>query len=144
MLGHGTMMMTQYAHLASNDPREAGDSQPNLRFHDLRYTCASWLVSKGVPLKTVQESHKSFLTTLRYAHLAPELCTQAVERLSEVGRGHKSVTNGVEGPDAQEAVEARAAANGWGSGARRASGGAPRGTRTHDPVIKNHLLYQLS
>ena len=22
--------------------------------------------------------------------------------------------------------------------------GAPRGTRTHDPVIKNHLLYQLS
>ncbi len=63
----------------------------NLRFHDLRHTCASWLVQRGVPLKTVQEilGHKSFQTTLRYAHLAPELRADAVEKLCDVGNhGH--------------------------------------------------------
>ncbi len=55
----------------------------NFHFHDLRHTCASWLVQRGVPLKTVQEilGHKSFQTTLRYAHLAPELRIDAVEKL---------------------------------------------------------------
>ena len=32
--------------------------------------------------------HKSFVTTLRYAHLAPELRNEAVERLCEVADGH--------------------------------------------------------
>jgi len=61
----------------------------NLRFHDLRHTCASWLVMKGVPLQTVQQilGHKSFVTTLRYAHMAPELRNEAVERLCEVADG---------------------------------------------------------
>jgi len=45
---------------------------------------------KGLPLKTVQEilGHKSFVTTLRYAHLSPELRNEAVERLCEVAAGH--------------------------------------------------------
>lgn len=62
----------------------------NLRFHDLRHTCASWLVMKGVPLQTVQQilGHKSFVTTLRYAHMAPELRSEAAERLCEVADGH--------------------------------------------------------
>ncbi|MBI4565643.1 MAG: site-specific integrase [Planctomycetes bacterium] len=68
--------------------KEAGIT--NLRFHDLRHTTASWLVMRGVPLKTVQEilGHKSFQTTLRYAHLAPEFRTEAVERLCTFGTGH--------------------------------------------------------
>ena len=69
---------------------------------------------------------------------------EAVERLSEIGDGHKMVTNGVSGEAAAEAPEPRGVANGWAPGARRDRIGAPRGTRTHDPVIKNHLLYQLS
>jgi integrase len=74
---------------------EAGIS--NLRFHDLRHTTASWLVMRGVPLKIVQEilGHKTYLTTLRYAHLAPELRTEAVERLCEENTSHKMDTKPV-------------------------------------------------
>jgi integrase len=42
--------------------------------HDLRHTCASWLVQAGVPLRTVAEilRHRDIHTTMRYAHLAPD------------------------------------------------------------------------
>jgi hypothetical protein len=45
---------------------------------------------KGVHLQTVQQilGHKSFVTTLRYAHMAPDLRNEAVERLCEVADGH--------------------------------------------------------
>ena len=52
-------------------------------WHCLRHTFASRLVMAGVDLRTVQElmGHKSIVTTMRYAHLAPGHEAEAVERL---------------------------------------------------------------
>jgi integrase len=56
---------------------------PGVRIHDLRHTCAAWLVQAGVPIRTVQEvlRHKDIATTLIYAHLAPEHTREAVAML---------------------------------------------------------------
>jgi integrase len=55
----------------------------NLRWHDLRHTFASRLVMAGVHLRVVQElmGHQSIAMTMRYAHLAPAMHADAVERL---------------------------------------------------------------
>lgn len=57
--------------------------QPAFRYHDLRHTFCSLLVSSGVPLLEVQQlaGHKSFSTTLRYAHLSPGHLKRAVENV---------------------------------------------------------------
>ena len=57
----------------------------DFRFHDLRHTFASHLVMAGVDLKTIQElvGHKSFETTLRYAHLSPDHKKAALDILGK-------------------------------------------------------------
>lgn len=54
------------------------------RWHDLRHTCASWLVQAGVPIYTVAEflGHSSVTVTKRYAHLAPTHLQEAILRLA--------------------------------------------------------------
>ncbi len=46
----------------------------DFRIHDLRHTCAAWLVSAGVALPEMRDllGHTDITTTERYAHLAPE------------------------------------------------------------------------
>lgn len=55
----------------------------DFRVHDLRHTCAAWLVSAGVPLTEVRDllGHSTITMTERYAHLAPENVRAAVELL---------------------------------------------------------------
>ena len=50
--------------LRNNDLRE-------IRFHDLRHSCATLLVKKGIPLREIQDwlGHSSSKTTERYTHL---------------------------------------------------------------------------
>lgn len=55
-----------------------------LRFHDLRHTCASWLVQEGVDLYVVKEilGHSTIELTQRYAHLGPNAAADALARLN--------------------------------------------------------------
>ena len=55
----------------------------DFKFHDLRHTCAAWLVTAGVPLSEVRDllGHASVTMTEKYAHLAPENVRAAVEVL---------------------------------------------------------------
>ena len=55
----------------------------DFRIHDLRHTCAAWLVSAGVALTEVRDllGHTTVKMTERYAHLAPENVRAAVTLL---------------------------------------------------------------
>ena len=67
----------------------------DFHFHDLRHTCAAWLVQAGVPLTQVRDvlGHASIVMTERYAHLAPENIRQAVACLdANEGSRHDVVT----------------------------------------------------
>lgn len=61
----------------------------NFRFHDLRHTCASRLVLKGVSLYEVQRilGHKNGEMTRRYAHLAPKNLENSLAVLDQIQGG---------------------------------------------------------
>lgn len=63
--------------------KDAGLS--DVRIHDLRHTCAAWLVQAGVPLREVAEvlRHGSIQTTMKYAHLAADSARRAVDSLND-------------------------------------------------------------
>lgn len=60
----------------------------DFHFHDLRHTCATWMVMAGVTLRKVKDilRHKDIRTTMRYAHLAPDDIADAVRILDEFSR----------------------------------------------------------
>ena len=66
------------------DAARAATGLRHVRWHDLRHTCASWLVQAGVSLKVVQEilGHSTIAVTQRYAHLAPEHLRDAIAKLA--------------------------------------------------------------
>jgi integrase len=64
--------------------RDAGLPAREIRFHDLRHTCATLLLLAGVDVKTVAArlGHASPITTLKtYAHLLPEGEDKAVKAI---------------------------------------------------------------
>jgi len=58
----------------------------NLRFHDLRHTAATYMVTGGIDLDTVKEipGHATIQMTMRYAHPTPENKRHAVEVLASL------------------------------------------------------------
>jgi len=58
---------------------------PQIRFHDLRHTCATLLVSQGVPMRVVMEilGHSTMgITSDLYSHVMPAVLTDAVSAVS--------------------------------------------------------------
>ena len=55
----------------------------DFHIHDLRHTCAAWLVSSGAQLADVKDllGHSTITMTERYAHLAPKRVRSAVNLL---------------------------------------------------------------
>ena len=60
-----------------------------LRFHDLRHSAATLLLSMGVPAKVVQEilGHSTFGTTMnRYSHVLPTMQQEAMDKMDSFFR----------------------------------------------------------
>ena len=60
---------------------------PDVRFHDLRHTCATLLLTKGVHPKIVSEmlGHSSVAITLdTYSHVIPELGEAAARAMEDM------------------------------------------------------------
>jgi len=69
-----------------------------IRFHDLRHTAATTMLSAGVPVKVVSErlGHASVRFTLdRYAHVLPGMGREAADQVQAYIDGDDGVTNGV-------------------------------------------------
>ncbi|MFD6195709.1 tyrosine-type recombinase/integrase [Mycobacteriaceae bacterium NPDC060252] len=59
---------------------------PRPRIHDLRHTCASWLIQAGVPLPVIQQhlGHESIQTTVDvYGHLDLRSARAAAEAMGK-------------------------------------------------------------
>ena len=58
-----------------------------VRFHDLRHSCATLLLSRGVHAKLVQETlgHSSYQLTMdTYSHMIPALRNEVANRMDEI------------------------------------------------------------
>ena len=64
-----------------------------LRFHDLRHTAATRMVSAGIDLVVVKEilGHADIQTTMRYSHPVPERKKQAIDALDKFSKQKKKV-----------------------------------------------------
>lgn len=62
------------------------------RIHDLRHTCASWLVQHGVPVEVVKNilGHSDIRTTLKYAHHFVDTERKALESVFASQLRHNS------------------------------------------------------
>jgi integrase len=73
-----------------DEPVKGGSKVLRPRIHDLRHTCASWMIQAGVPLPVIQQhlGHKSIQTTVAvYGHLdrrSMQAAADAIGRALEI------------------------------------------------------------
>lgn len=60
---------------------------PWLHMHDLRHTAASWMIMRGVDIRTLAAilGHRTLQMVLRYTHLLDEHQRAAVDRIGDLG-----------------------------------------------------------
>jgi len=83
----GTPMSRQDLITRSFRPLLQRAKLPNIRFHDLRHTCASLLLGRGVHAKLVQEllGHATISVTLdTYSHVLPSMTNQTATAMEDV------------------------------------------------------------
>jgi integrase len=59
---------------------------PDLRWHDLRHSCASLLLAQGVPYRVIMDvlGHSQISQTMRYSHVLPELSAEAARSMDRI------------------------------------------------------------
>jgi integrase len=69
---------------AWQEAREAA-GLPDVRFHDLRHSAASYLAMSGASLMDIAAilGHKTLAMVKRYSHLSEQHTTAAVDRMAE-------------------------------------------------------------
>jgi integrase len=83
----GTPIRRDNLHDKHWEPLLGRSGLPNIRFHDLRHTCAKLLLTKGVHPKMVSEmlGHSSIAITLdTYSHLIPGMQEAAAAAMEDV------------------------------------------------------------
>ena len=66
---------------------------PDIRFHDLRHTCASLLLANGISMKEIQEwlGHSSYNTTANiYAHVDSSSKENSANTISNIFNTEKT------------------------------------------------------
>lgn len=68
---------------------------PHVHFHDLRHTCASWLIAAGADAITVRDilGHADLATTSRYSHLWTDRLDQAIAAVPTAPELHHKKVN---------------------------------------------------
>ena len=85
--GVGTPMSRHNLHNRSFKPLLKRAGLPNIRFHDLRHTCATLLLKKGTHPKIVQEllGHATVSITLdTYSHVLPGMDGEAAAGMEDL------------------------------------------------------------
>ena len=69
---------------------------PQIRFHDLRHTCGTFLHAQGVSPFVIQEilGHAQIVTTRRYTHANKALQKDAVNKIGEMLKTQETADSG--------------------------------------------------
>ena len=79
---HGGQLNAEYASKQFKKYVRLAKLPESISFHNLRHTCASWMVQSGVSLPIVQAvlGHSDVKVTQKYAHLAPDVMKAGIQQ----------------------------------------------------------------